>query len=721
MVAQLARLLCVASLLWPSIVLAGFPSKSSFNSAVVYNAITDFGLVCNGVNDDEPALDAARNKILANPRVRAGAPVTIIFPPGSNCQFKSCRKDGMFFGIKNRTFIATGATMSFGASGCTNWGESNFWNDINGANSPNFINQRANAVNAGDQCVTMTVAGSETNYTVGKWVILSGFGLQTSSFPPNYAFYNYLQIASIDTTAHQLCFTAPALYTLETRWPDWGVSSCSRLPCGGPPWVVGQTYTGTPASGLCQRFINNNQANGSICEFDQTITFIGGTWNATGVSGFFVGGARNIRFENITWTSPTPGCPYPTGTMNYSWVNVTMTICNVEADKEVQNWTISGGHQHSIQLQSSSVSNMEIINGAIVDNIGSPGVSMRCTNASLGSGGGSFDFGNTYGQLNAIFAFYGNNCNFPNGRPAAKGNFNGVPIWDGSAQSPYIYGGSGAFTCTGDHPGIADCTDAPQWATPGMYMLIEGGPHGNGWPIVMSDTTATFAPPPTAQTFYTTFNYGFNPPIPELGGIQTLYVADQVRNWNCVNCTSTGGNAGLTGSSDMADLSQPAAQGVPLYSYTKKTYTCEQNLANAPGAINVGHQSQGPNGNLPVEGMFVSMTVNVITADTTANPSLIMTVGPGNVTNQTTGANSNPFAIINLKIAGTRTVTPSSTSGAQSGDTLNTITGWADNAAIRGPAANLTPGLTPTNYDSNANTTPATACAVWTVEMVTTR
>jgi hypothetical protein len=737
---KLARFILAIGLLWPTFAQAGFPNRSysfAYGGAaapVIFNAITDLGLTCNGVTDDQPALDAAtatNGLIRTNPRVIQGAPVTIVFPPGVSCQFQSCSHgDGMFTGLPNRTYVATGAFIGFTSNACNNWGEAAFYGDVNDNQNPFKMNQHVTAVGggnvpAGSTCVQMSIAGTETNYFVGQWTILSGWALQTQSFPPNYGFFDYLQIASINTSTHVICFTKPNSWLLKLSWPDWGIVNeslniaCGGPPCGGPPWLLGTTYKGSPPNNGCQRYVNDNPANGSRCIFDQTITFIGGQYfSGAQVNGW--AGARNVRVENVTWTSGGGNCPFPSATMNISYINSNWEFCNIEADKEVQNWTISGGHMHSIQLQSSSVYNIDFINGAVIDSTGSPGVRLNCVNSTINS----IRFGNTFGQMNQVFSFNGNGCIF-NQTPQAAGNFNAIILQTpGLGNVPFVYGGSGVMTCTGSIPNVSDCNSGPaQQIAPFTYWFCCGNARQAGWPLVINDGSTAFnTPGGNAQTIDTTLTDGnfalITPQVDRASG----YVADPVRNWNCVNCV---GATSISAITNIADLSQAPSQGKPLYTYSKKTYTCAANVPNVPGSITPNDNTNGT-GQLGLVGIYVSQTWNVITPDTSTLPSILLLVGAQEqMTNQATGANIFPNnGVINLKIAGQRQVTQSTSTGWQSGDTpIGTPNGFPnyyfDTGALGGVnAGGISPGTLPNTYQ---NTTPASACAVWTQEDITMR
>jgi len=726
MVAQLARLLCIIALLWPYTALAGWPSASSSSvksNTVNFNAVTDLGLVCDGVTNNQPAWATAGITVRANARVKAGAAVTVVFPPGQTCSFLSCGgpTQNQWIGLHDLTLIATGTTMNINGGCIGDFGsDSGFWGDVN-ANPPPFgMNQHVTHVGggnvlAGDTCVQMSVAGTESNYIVGQWALLSGWGLQTSSFPPNYGFFDYLKIISINSSTHVICFNGAVGHDISLTWPDWavGFNSCANVPCGGPPWLSGMNYIGAPAANTCQIYINNVPANGIRCNWDRTITIIGGTWFSN--AQFHWLGVRNLRLENVTWTGTGTNSPYPSNSQNVAWINTNFGSALIEADKEVTNWTISGGNVGNIQLQSISVKNIDVINGAVIHSAGSPGTSMNCTNSTING----MSFGPTFGVTSLTFT--GNNCNFPSGRIGWFAS-NGMQIYQGSVQTPWVYNGSGSFTCTGNHPGVVDCTDAQQWLQVGGHYQGGGHAEEGGWPFVVTDESPlTTCGGIVCQTVATTFNATIANLIPFLDGSGNfLYRADFARNWNCVNCTAIGGNVVAT--SDVADLNQAPAQGVPYLTYTKKTYTCQANKANVPGSLSVTDISNGAGG-LSIVGNFVSQTVNVITPDTSSIGSTLL--APAYNTLYMDQVNyvtvNNNFDTINLKHAGIRTMTPGATSGAQAGDSMVTPpnVSWIDEGGLGNAAGTNPPGVIPSNYD--ALSTDPTKCAVWTIEVITTR
>jgi hypothetical protein len=670
---------------------AGFPS-GSHNQQAVFNIVT-LGVACNGVSDDQVAWNSAWATISADPKIAAGLPVTVIIPSGASCLFNgSCVPAPTLAAGNTLTIVATGATFTV-TTGCPFIMGAAGMNA--GANTGN--NWRTNAVNVGDSCVTMTTSGSESNYFPGMWTIISGLGLQTTSFPSNFGVYEYKKVASIDTSAHRVCFTSPSKYAYKTNWPDWG-TSCGP-PCGGPPYLIGMSYPGFAAS--------NCFGSSTFCKWDNVFTIIGGTWSFSAAPNM---NGRTARLINVTCTSASTlnACWFPSQNQNVLWVNTTFTTTTIEADKEVENWNIVGGSYHGVTIQSSSLSNMTLTNGASFNLInGSPGLSLNCINSTIGT----LTFGNNYGNTSDVMAFNGNACNITGGatgtnRPGCCTFSSGriIPIW--ASNNPVwvlTAPSSGVLQCNEnvDH----QCHDALTFGGAEGYWVLNNQWNGiaNGYPMQTTDITK-IASGPNIFNVTTTLGVASLSSLPLDGGGNATYVPDFVRNWNCINCT---------GGPSMIDLSLPGAQGKPLFNYTKKTYTCQANVPNVANSVysNNSNASAGITGLLPMVGKFVSATINVITPDTNSGGSLAtVSVSPYGPISMT----------VNLKLTGSRTVTTSTTSGAQSGDTLSAYpANWFDQTGEGSTAIDQQPTLGPFNYDTLA-TNPA-LCAVWTIEVVTTR
>jgi hypothetical protein len=177
------------------------------------------------------------------------------------------------------------------------------------------------------------------------------------------------------------------------------------------------------------------------------------------------------------------------------------------------------------------------------------------------------------------------------------------------------------------------------WAIPGANLV---------WKRRYSEEPQTFQVVDVTQDatntyIHTSLSGGFPTPLSTFPNLATYVRTHPAPKFTCTNCT---------GSADAVDLSG-APPGVPLWSYSKRTYT-----GTTPTAL------------VPVWGTLVSAKFNVTTAST----------GDGAVTFNL----NNPFVIapdrftvdfwnptINPNISGLRTVTPTGVNGAQQGDSLS--------------------------------------------------
>lgn len=169
------------------------------------------------------------------------------------------------------------------------------------------------------------------------------------------------------------------------------------------------------------------------------------------------------------------------------------------------------------------------------------------------------------------------------------------------------------------------------------------------------------------------------PNLPKSGGTLLKvgpHPAPFINFRNCVGCA------------DVVDLSQLGAQAKPIYCYSKRTYT--GNTLVSPDGVNLW-------------GLISQIIITVLQAYTGTQGTLTLkplgqfqanALDPPNYSAATTWG-----LTINLKVAGTRTITATSVTGSQSGDTLTApgLIWFADaqtpfcNADISGEASNLWP------------------------------
>lgn len=201
--------------------------------------------------------------------------------------------------------------------------------------------------------------------------------------------------------------------------------------------------------------------------------------------------------------------------------------------------------------------------------------------------------------------------------------------------------GTWAQTCTGTYG-----TTPVAWAVPGANVNFSVfGDYGPTFQVVDLTQDANYT------YIYTTLPGGF--PLAPLGtsilgtsGVAYGAVAHPAPKFNCSGCT---------GIATIVDLNNVGAQGLPIGSYSKRTYT---GANSAPPA-------------LPIMGLVVSTSATVNTAYTGASGTLGFG-WPSNLTTVGLSSFNSVSPYVNGKIASAtpRVITPIATSGAQTGDSL---------------------------------------------------
>jgi len=323
--------------------------------------------------------------------------------------------------------------------------------------------------------------------------------------------------------------------------------------------------------------------------------------------------------------------------------------------------------------------------------------------------------GVNYGVMGA---FVGTNCNFPGGIDRGGTvcqNFAGGPNVNNPIVPIYSFNHLTKVITYPDPNIIPGCNaqnSGTNFNIPGIFSMMTGGGNTgpNGYEFQVTDISAN-AGTTSVQTTLSNVNADFAPgttanlPIAGVPPNQFInMMQDHVRNWQCTNCT---------GSPDAITMSLPGAQSQPIFTYSKLTYTCKNNLPNVPNSYDINNPPQ-----YKIFGNFVSMTIDVSRADTgTIAPTpFIFHAWNSNDnypnTNQTTGVTSFSFGdLVNLRIAGTRTITTSGTSGGQIGDSLTAHNAWAAYG----------PDTVSVHNIGDISAEPADQCPVVSVEIITSR
>lgn len=492
--------------------------------------------------------------------------------------------------------------------------------------------------------------GDQTSlFPVGSKVLMTGWANQAYyaaayGFPSNPNFYEYKTVASVNSTTHQVCFDTPLANTYKAAWPQYNAGSQFEVDPGGPAtlYVLDPTW-------------------------ETTVVYKDLTIDSTPAS-TTVG--RSSTFQNVSMTGALCAIPSQNETLN--WINVTGTNCVIEVDKIIGTWNVTNSSVFKFDYQSSSV-NISNIDGLTATGGGGTGgvfgsgkkMNMQNSTLDIWTVGNFSDA--AYGASNESIC---NNCTVNN---AINGLVNGMRVdtptipWSmasGVITIPLIYSWAGQYEIQ------------TKILVPGSYYVWRGSsPTGTLWGYVgkvvsvTSDTENAYIQTSEAGGFptggYAATNLSISGhPAPKFTASFTAGSANGVKLFNgctalapmysCQNYTYTGGALGAT--SGPIDF---------MLGYLD-TFTFTNNVPYT----NTGALTWTPTSN-----SWPTMK---------ADFSLVNFGGSSSPDGQ---------AIINTKLpssggGGTRTLTTSGSTGAQTGDTLTppTATNWFGRKPFAGPA-----------------------------------
>jgi len=305
----------------------------SANVAVVKNIVTDFGATCNGSGSDESAFNAFNTWALNWQQSNSGL-IELVIPSGSVCMFPSVIAEEWTVGIKQLLVVGYGATLS-----SSNTSDPGFW--LGGKGVIDDINHSARVatVSAGSSCVIALTPSQTSRFTTGTYALISGLDLQGYGYAPNWHFFEYVKIASINAGTGVVCFDAPLKNTYESTWPSYDFAGS-----GGPAalWVLDPSWD---------------------AEFEYRGLTIDQVYQTYSVG-------RSVTYRDVTFTGSS--CAIPTQNLAWTLINVMMPNCDVEADKLVSTVSVENSTIHQIDFQSSSIDLLNMSNSNVTIMHGTP-------------------------------------------------------------------------------------------------------------------------------------------------------------------------------------------------------------------------------------------------------------------------------------------------------------------------------------------------------------
>lgn len=482
---------------------------------VAKNIVTDYGAEGDGINDDSPEFAAFNADV-------QGLNIELTIPPGEYL-FNSNPTLAWASGIPVFDVTGTGATLTIGASGGFFLGGGDM--DPHAAiTDPAGISARINTVSAGATTVALTSASATAGYisrfTVGRYMCVTGYDIQglwqsANGFPPNFQFFEYVQITDVDTVANTVSFTPALRYSYRSDWPLMNEGDRAlEIDAAGPATIFAMAET-----------------------WDTSVDYDGLTINSP-VSQIKASG-RSVTYRNCTF----PGnIPFPSVLGTWSAIDCTISgDVEIEGDKLADTVICNGGNHYQWKFQSSSIRLFQVdgttirggINGTplntTLDNMSAAGLQpgavahglsdtlvVRNSTISALSVGGLLEQGASNEGVNNYATMSGGVITIPN-----TNNYHATRVF----VPGYTLFWSGAYQ------------------TMGAFRVVG----------VTQDATNVYVQTSLAGGF---------PDLPLSAGKLNIRTPP-VRSATFVN---------VTGCADVVDLSQPGAWRRPLYSYSKRTY-----------------------------------------------------------------------------------------------------------------------------------------------------
>lgn len=463
---------------------------------------------------------------------------------------------------------------------------------------------------AGATSVTLVTAAQISRFTVSNWVMLSGGDLQGSSGYPPNPFL--FEYAQIRSINSG---TGVITFTAPLKYgykSTWPSASSGSVTWSGGPATVYALPSG----------------------WNQDLTFMGFTFqcNTSGnASQQIYQACRNLKLIDCGSADNTNITP--TQTLNWTCINGSFPNASFECDKLVTNMAWTGGSVKSWQFQSRSIDSVVGNNVTFTGTTGLLGTpkSINLTNCTVnGVHLGCSGYGNT-----------------------DKGTFTNCSISAIIGTSVPTTNVKSSYTISGGTISFPLASGIPSWMVPGANIFFYSQYDNEDSLFQVVDVTSDG----TNYNITTTMVGGWpNPPLDQFSHLNLR--PHPCPNLTLVNCT---------GSRIATDLSQAPAQGQPFASYTSRTYTIADWGSGTPAL----------QPDIETWGNITSITFNVTTSYTGAQSQCLLS-GIDHFQNtpllNPNGSTTNWGAIINMKVAGLRTVIPGSApTGLQSGDSIATV------------------------------------------------
>jgi hypothetical protein len=325
------------------------PPPPAAPTAIAKNIVTDFRAKCDGVANDNAAFTAFNTW----GRVQK-LPISLTIPSGSVCMFSSTTGSGNWFakGIKNLLVLGYGATLSD-----KNGAGNGFFAGGLGIFGDNRHSSRVATVAAGAMRVTLNNPSESRRFQTGNWALMTGFDMMGYGYPPNPAFFEYVQITGVNSSTGIITFSAPLKNTYKSTWPLYNAGGAFQSDQGGPATL----YALDPS-------------------WDTQVEYRGLTISQAGQT---YANGRSITYRDVTFTGNA--CGIPTVNMVWQAINTNMSSCYMEVDKLVGTLVISGVNIHKVVFQSASVNLFRMDGTSVTSSMNGTPIKSVISNSTIAS------------------------------------------------------------------------------------------------------------------------------------------------------------------------------------------------------------------------------------------------------------------------------------------------------------------------------------------------
>lgn len=310
----------------------------------VYNFVTDFGAVGDGVTDDAGAF------VRMGDTLNGTSGNDVIFPAGN---FK-CFSNG-----NQGTGRLLGATLSEipyldGVVQCRliGAGTGSTTIDLNGfgahvvakgqkQNGNNFA--KIASVNAGSNTATLLDIADASLFVVNQWVLVSGLNIQDIysplasggyGYPANLTVFEYIKITGISGTT--LTFDTALTKSYSATWPEQNQGNNFEINSGGPAGIYS-----LPIS------------------WNADVLYEAMTMNVISSSGQIYANCRKAVFNDVIFTNAGL---VPSQNDYWEVINCFHTNTIIEVDKLINEMVVTGGTYRIWDFQSASVNKLTMTN-----------------------------------------------------------------------------------------------------------------------------------------------------------------------------------------------------------------------------------------------------------------------------------------------------------------------------------------------------------------------